>query len=239
MLSAAAEISRAVAVLASPLRSEGAAANSSSSQMLLTILSGSLSPGVPRNPIRVLQLGKQSFMAPSDRRGLLPCMMMWAPSLPWLWSRELPFQAVRCYFRMRIQFDMLVALWGASQKLPESAVLDRSTGFERCLLFAVRCILHLSCIGNCRSDLQAALESLLGSEGGSPKAAFAALYTQRTGFSPAPGVMPDNVALCQPPDESAGYQEAIGRAEQGFRRLFPNKEFLPELAKESDAYDSD
>lgn len=60
-------ISRAVAILSTPLTTSTASSEGRGDQMLLVIPPGSISPRVPPHPVRVLQLGPQSLAAPRDR----------------------------------------------------------------------------------------------------------------------------------------------------------------------------
>ena len=112
-----------------------------------------------------------------------------------------------------------------------------------------RVVLHLSTMsgGGSAAQLQPVLSSLLRSDastsenagtGSNPEPLFTAFYSQSSRLS-ATGALPQNVALCQPPDEQVAYQAAVAGAEAAFKRLFPGRDFLPALPVQNDAYDSD
>ena len=114
-----------------------------------------------------------------------------------------------------------------------------------------RVVLHLSTVSSggatAAAELQPVLSNLLrsgastsenASTSSNPEALFTAFYSQSSKVS-ATGALPQNVALCQPPDEQLAYQAAVAGAEAAFKRLFPDREFLPALPVQGDAYDSD
>ena len=103
--------------------------------------------------------------------------------------------------------------------------------------------------GGAAAELQPVLSSLLRSDSSTsengktstssgPETLFTAFYSQSSRFL-ARGTLPQNVALCQPPDEQVAYQAAVAGAEAAFKRLFPDRDFLPALPVQNDAYDSD
>lgn len=59
-------------------------------------------------------------------------------------------------------------------------------------------------------------------------------YDQGSEIRTHEALLPKNVAVTQPPDESLGYESAVAAAKEQFRRLFPELQFLPDLPNVAD-----
>lgn len=90
-----------------------------------------------------------------------------------------------------------------------------------------RRILYLNTVSNGSSpseELKPVADVLLPSD---EDLLMAMYYTQELEVSES-SMLPRNVALCQPPGLEVGYRLVIERAQKSFKKLFVDRDFLPE-----------